>query len=246
MPVALVRGAAVSSERASIEAVYVPIFRRGRFDQLDERRRRSTSHRARRRNRNVPRDRLSHAAAGFRRSRAAGHPAMRREVRISGTTGRVDWSFRRISRLRANRTGQSKRSFPPFSGDRTRSHVPPFTMIGGDFETVRGAWGLRGEIAAFVDDNFQLLLHDRSAGRRSTPDWASIAGPADYRLSATLLFHHERSSRRARPAKTAAATFPSSRPRTGGLPASDTRCGHSASSHIRISASCPHRDGLAA
>ena len=32
---------------------------------------------------------------------------------------------------------------------------PRFTMLGGDFETVRGEWGIRGEVAAFVDDSFQ-------------------------------------------------------------------------------------------
>ena len=35
---------------------------------------------------------------------------------------------------------------------------PRYTMIGGDFETVRGPWGLRGEVAAFVADNFQHEL----------------------------------------------------------------------------------------
>ena len=36
LPVALVRGRVFFSEDAILEAIYVPIFRRGRFDQLDE------------------------------------------------------------------------------------------------------------------------------------------------------------------------------------------------------------------
>src|SRR4030095_3674156 len=36
MPVALLRGRLFLGDRATIEAVYVPIFRKGRFDQLDE------------------------------------------------------------------------------------------------------------------------------------------------------------------------------------------------------------------
>ena len=64
-------------------------------------------------------------------------------------------------------------------------------MLGGDFETVRGPWGLRGEVAAFVDDNFQ-------AGRSRIVEGSSIdAGvgvdrkAGDYRVSATVLAHRE-------------------------------------------------------
>ena len=32
---------------------------------------------------------------------------------------------------------------------------PRFTMVAGDFETVRGAWAFRGELAAFLDDRLQ-------------------------------------------------------------------------------------------
>lgn len=64
-------------------------------------------------------------------------------------------------------------------------------MIGGDFETVRGAWGIRGEVAAFVEDTFQ------------SPDFLIVQGSSvdvgigvdrkagDLRLSGTVLLHRE-------------------------------------------------------
>ena len=64
-------------------------------------------------------------------------------------------------------------------------------MIGGDFETVRGAWGLRGEVAAFVEDNFQR------PDLRVVPGSSLDAGigvdrkAGVYRLSGTVLFHRE-------------------------------------------------------
>jgi len=68
---------------------------------------------------------------------------------------------------------------------------PRFTMVGADFEAVRGQWGLRGELAAFVDDNVQssdlqiVDAHSFDAGigvdRRA----------GDYTVSATMLVHSE-------------------------------------------------------
>src|SRR5690606_21596927 len=36
LPVTMIRGRLFPSDRLSFEAIYVPVFRRGRFDQLDE------------------------------------------------------------------------------------------------------------------------------------------------------------------------------------------------------------------
>jgi hypothetical protein len=65
-------------------------------------------------------------------------------------------------------------------------------MIGGDFETVRGQWGVRGEIAAFVDDNFEdPLLH--VVGGHSVDAGVGVDRRAgDYRISGTVLVHQER------------------------------------------------------
>jgi hypothetical protein len=192
MPVALIRGRVFIGERASFEAVYVPVFRQGRFDQLDE---------------DTSPFNIARLEPGFGVCLAIGCPTLPPAVtqtkpavrisnaqgglRVGGTTGRVDWAV------------AAYRGFEPFGvatligapvpgGPLTieRSH-PRFTMVGGDFETVRGAWGLRGEIAAFVEDTFQ------------TPDFRVVEGSSldagigidrkagDLRLSGTVLLHHE-------------------------------------------------------
>src|SRR5262249_23703001 len=68
---------------------------------------------------------------------------------------------------------------------------PGYTMIGGDFESVRGEWGIRGEVAAFVDDSFQ------SPDLRIVPGSSIDAGvgvdrrAGDYTISAAVLAHSE-------------------------------------------------------
>jgi hypothetical protein len=67
--------------------------------------------------------------------------------RFTSTVGRVDWGISAYSGLG---------SFAPFRR---------FTMLGGDFETVRGPWGLRGEAAWFHDDRVEGGIGaDRRAG----------------------------------------------------------------------------------
>ena len=56
-------------------------------------------------------------------------------ARFTSTVGRIDWG---VAAYRGLRT------FAPY----TR-----FTMLGGDFEAARGAWGLRGELAVFPEDD---------------------------------------------------------------------------------------------
>jgi predicted RND superfamily exporter protein len=195
MPVALVRGRLFLGERATVEAVYVPIFRKGRFDQLDE----ETS----------PFNVAADLAAGLGTCLAIGCPTLppvfvdheppvtagtaQGGLRVSGTTGRVDWSIAGYRGYEPIGLVQAAAVDPPFTG-RPLTLVrtfPRFTMIGGDFETVRGEWGLRGEIAAFVDDNFQL--EDPRVVRGSSID-AGLGvdrKAGDYRLSATVLYHGE-------------------------------------------------------
>jgi hypothetical protein len=127
LPVAMVRARLVPSERVSVEGVYVPLFRRGRFDQLEER----TS----------PFNLLARVPVQANpppRTWSSGQGG----VRASFTTGRFDWAL------------SSYRGLDAFPGYEL---VPPagvterferFTMLGADFETVRGAWGLRGEVAS--------------------------------------------------------------------------------------------------
>jgi hypothetical protein len=194
LPVALVRLRGYFSEHASLEGVYIPFFRPGRFDQLDE----PTS----------PFNIDSPVAPDTVACLAIGCPALlpivteRREppksfgnaqggARFSATTGRIDWSL------------AAYRGFEPFGFGAVGTPAPSaaflpidivyprFTMVGGDFETVRGEWGLRGEVAAFVDDNFQGSTPRIVKGTSLDAGFGADRKAGDYRLSATALFHRE-------------------------------------------------------
>ncbi len=194
LPVPLVRIRGHLSENASIEGVYVPFFRRSRFDQLDE----PTS----------PFNIESSFVPGDVACLAIGCPSVlpvsieRREpsrtpgnaqggVRVNATTGRMDWSlsaFRGFEPFGLASIGAPRPGAAVFPIDVIH---PRFTMVGGDFETVRGEWGVRGEIAAVVDDNFQASLPSIVKGR-SVDAGAGVDRKAGaYRVSATALFHRE-------------------------------------------------------
>jgi hypothetical protein len=141
LPVGLVRGRLFLPHASTLEALVVPVFRAGRFDQLDER----TS----------PFD-LAVPLPVIIPEPDAGWDSMQGGARFTSTLGRLDWGASAYRGLQA---------FQPFSR---------FTMIGGDFETVRGKWGVRGETAWFVDDELQAGIGaDRRAG--------------DYRVAGNLL-----------------------------------------------------------
>ena len=186
LPVAVVRGRYYLADDTTLEAVYVPVFRRGRFDQLDE----PTS----------PFNITSALNIGV--CLAIGCPPLpltveRREpdvrwgnaqggVRFGTTTGRVDWSVSAYRGFEA---------FPLASftadGRGILSTHPRFTMAGADFETVAGEWGIRGEVAAFVRDTFQgtnLSIVEGSSWDAGAGVDRRIGG---YQLSGTVLFHRE-------------------------------------------------------
>ena len=146
LPVALVRLRAHFSDNASIEAVYLPFFRRGVFDQLDE----PTSPF------NIEPDFSSDLVACL----AIGCPVVlpvvttRREppatignsqggVRFNATKGTFDWSMSAYRGLETFGLGQIGAVTPAAAFLPIDIVYPRFTMIGGDFETVRGEWGLR-------------------------------------------------------------------------------------------------------
>ncbi len=206
LPVALIRARGHVSENASIEGVYVPFFRRGRFDQLDE----DTSPF------NIANSFTGAsicpgalpAGTGVGAARD-GCPAsipvrvFQREpsyslgnaqggVRLNATSGRVDWSasaYRGIEPF-----GLSALIVPsPFSSFIPVDIVyPRFTMIGGDFETVRGQWGVRGEAAAFVEDNFQDPTLRVVAGQSLDAGVGVDRRAGDYRISGIAVLHRER------------------------------------------------------
>jgi hypothetical protein len=118
LPVALVRGRVFLPASSTLEAILVPAFRAGRFDQLDE---------------DTSPFRLALPGASEPHEPGVSLDNLQGGARFTSTLGRVDWG---VSAWRGFE------SFPTFAG-----MFPRFTMIGADFETVRGPWGLRGEVA---------------------------------------------------------------------------------------------------
>jgi hypothetical protein len=194
LPVGLIRARVFLSEATTIEGIYVPFHRRGRFDQLDE----PTSPF------NIEPDfapaQVACLAIGCpsvlpiaieRRERPAAFHNAQGGARFSATTGRLDWSV------------SAYRGFEPF-GFGMFGAIPPqaavvpvhivyprFTMIGGDFETVRGPWGLRGEVAGFVDDNFQQAVPGVAGGSSIDAGIGLDRKAGDYRISGSVLAHRE-------------------------------------------------------
>ena len=121
--------------------------------------------------RRVPGDRVPDAAAGDRRRRACGDGRQRAGRR---PVQRDDWprGLERLGVPRLRAVSGVRASGPVDSRARrcrSTARHPRFTMIGGDFETVRGEWGIRGEVAAFVRDTFQAVRAPRCrrvVGRR--------------------------------------------------------------------------------
>lgn len=165
MAVGLVRGRVFLPAGVTVESVLVPVFRRGRFDQLDE-----------------PTSPFNVGVTpalvqpllgpvGFEREEPeTSWHNMQGGVRVTGTAGRVDLG------------ASVYRGFEPFASYELRpfpfptvspsaaasaadfAPAPPtlvetfprFTMVAGDFETTRGPWGIRGEAAYFPEDTRQL------------------------------------------------------------------------------------------
>lgn len=137
LPVALVRGRLFLPRSTTLEGLVVPVFRAGRFDELDE----ETSP-----------FRLAPFGVSERLSPATSWKNLQGGARVTSTAGRLDWG---VSAWRGFE------SFPryvpqPLVPDplalvppRYTEVFPRFTMVGADFETVSGPWGLRGELAWF-------------------------------------------------------------------------------------------------
>jgi hypothetical protein len=194
LPVALVRARGHLSESASIEGVYVPFFRRGRFDELDE----DTS----------PFNIATSLPASGPVCLAIGCPTSlpfvprRREpshglansqggVRFNATSRRVDWSVSGYRGLEPFGLGSVAPPDPRASFVTVDIVYPRFTMIGGDFETVSGQWGVRGEVAAFVDDNFEDSPLRVVKGQSLDAGVGVDRRAGDCRISGTVLVHRE-------------------------------------------------------
>lgn len=202
LPVALVRGRWYFTDAVSLEGVYVPLFRRGRFDQLEE----SSS----------PFNLVPPFTTPDVTCLALGCPPLVLPVsslepssawrnaqggaRFSATTKRVDWSVSTYRGFEPFALYQVKAGpvLPPLTTLPTiEERFPRFTMVGGDFEAVVGQWGIRGEGAAFVRDSFQRDDATIVQGSSLDAGMGVDRKAGEYRISGTVLLHRERISDRA-------------------------------------------------
>jgi hypothetical protein len=182
--VGLVRVRAFLPRGATVDAVYVPVFRSASFDMLDEAS--SPFALAPRQACAPPIGCLPVDVTGRRPSTRWGHGQA--GARLTASAGRVDWA------VMAWRGFESVPLYEQRAVDARRPALlvdavhPPTTVIGADVETVRGAWGLRAEAAWHVDDTAQAV--DRFA---AVPVGALDAGAGvdrragDYRVSASVI-----------------------------------------------------------
>lgn len=183
LSVGLVRSRIFLPGSSTLEAILVPVFRAGTFDQLDE----ATSPF------NVA---TGNVVSGFSRTTDRNEPDlawrnMQGGVRFTSTASRVDWG---IVAYRGFRAFPIITASVAASGISLSETFPRFTMIGGDFETVRGPWGLRGEVAAFLDDELQATGLQPGTVPRGVPGKSLDAGlgfdrrAGDYRVAADVLW----------------------------------------------------------
>ena len=175
LPVGLVRGRVFFPRSTTLEAVVVPYFRRGRFDQLDEPTSPFTLTRS-----PIPR---------VRDEPDAGSESLQGGLRLTSTTRRVDWSVSAYRGIRAFPISTLIVGADLKVGPYIDESFPRFTMIGGDFETVHGPWGVRGEAAAFVDDELQSTRAGRGVAGHSLTAGVGVDRKAgDYRIAADALW----------------------------------------------------------
>jgi hypothetical protein len=188
LSVGVVRGRFFLPASTTVEALVVPGFRPGRFDQLDE-----------------PTSPFNLGALPRslvdRREPQLGAASLQGGVRVTSTVGRVDWGATVYRGLRTFPIIEAFNLLPvePFSSPSAlpvaAEVFPRFTMLGGDFETVRGAWGVRGEVAFFVDDTLQSVALRRGVEGASAEGGIGVDRRAgSYRLSGNVLVAHRSAS----------------------------------------------------
>jgi hypothetical protein len=174
--VPLVHAKVYAGDNASIEGIYVPVFRRGRFDRLAE-----ASSPFNLAPSGVPSADLTPGAGDGQGG-----------ARVNVTSGRVDWSVSAYRGFRPFGIFAVNPSTGPGSPPGLARIYPRFTMFGGDFETVAGPWVVRGEVAAFVRDVFQAPDQPIALPGRSYDAGAAVDRKAgEYRISGQVLVHRE-------------------------------------------------------
>ncbi len=161
LPVAHARVRWFAGEKATVEAVWVPLFTRGRYDVLDEAS--SPFNLLADADRCVPSPACPPVAQFIRREPARSLRTSQGGARLSATSGRVDWAvavysgFPGFGRISAGPIGLPPGTPPDFVAPvLVFENYPRFTMIGGDAETVRGDWAIRGEMAITTGDTVAL------------------------------------------------------------------------------------------
>jgi hypothetical protein len=174
LPVALVRGRIFLPRSATVEAVAVPVFRPARFDQLAED--------------SSPFNLLGTGGATVERQEPEfSAQNIQGGVRLTATSGRVDWA---VTGYRGFRAFPALTLVPTFApSPLVVETFPRFTMVGGDFETVRGVWAVRGEVAAFLEDELQSTMLARGVPGRTIDAGVGLDRKAgSYRVAGDLLW----------------------------------------------------------
>lgn len=200
LPVAFVRGRWFVRDDLTVEGVFAPIFRRGKFDELEE----SSS----------PFNLLQDLKLPIRLALVPGAqlaPDVKRiepsttwsnvsgGARVSTTIGRVDVSgavyrgFDGFGLISFEFERPSDPSSPAVV--RLVERYPRFTMISGDFETVIGEWALRGEAAMFVSKQLSDVTRTGAVDGRAFDGGIGFdRRTGDYRVFGSVIVHREWSS----------------------------------------------------
>lgn len=183
--VGLARARAFLPRGATLDAVYVPVFRAATFDMLGEA---TSPFSLAAREVCLPLGCLPVVTSNARPPVTAGNG--QGGARLSATTGRVDWALMAWRGFEA--VPLYVAAAPPFGPGARAVAVdavhPRTTVVGGDVETVRGAWGLRGELAWHLDDTLQAPDRFAALAARSVEGGVGVDRRAgDFRVSATVL-----------------------------------------------------------
>jgi hypothetical protein len=192
LSIAFVRGRVFLTDDLRIEGILAPVFRRGMFDALDEETSpfTLTADAALPPGVFVPTRRVTHVEPKTTWSNVSGGG------RVEATIGRVDVAasvYRGFDGL-----GPTTLELEPFDPMRPAlvgrlvQHHPRFTMVGGDFETVVGAWSLRGEVATFVEKTLLQPVQPGLVDGRSFDAGLGVDRRAgEYRLFTSAIVHKE-------------------------------------------------------
>lgn len=201
LPVAFVRGRWFVRDDFTVEGVFAPIFRRGKFDELEE----SSSPFNLLKDLKLPVLQASAPAAVQLSSEVERlEPSTRWSnvsggARISTTIGRVDVSgavYRGFDGFGVISFGFERPVEPSAPAVMTLvERYPRFTMISGDFETVVGEWALRGEAAMFVRKTLSGVTGTGAVdGRAFDGGFGFDRRTGDYRVFGSVIVHREWSS----------------------------------------------------